>query len=366
MNKRFITLTVAILLGSSQAYCWGDLGHSIVGRIAEENMTVRARDFVRGVLGVEPLGTAAVWPDHVRDDERFGHRNGTPQATDADIHDFASYHFCEIPTGFTYVTKPKKEVKDCHGAIINAVNLLKSPPAKTPREVKMIALRYLIHVVGDIHQPLHIGNGFDRGGNTCKVHWLSANNISNLHTVWDDNLVEYLGFTYGNPAAVPPSRGAVYMNDFITNMKRVRPEMFTAAAKARYATGGLNKWLQESVLLRESRVYPDTPAQMAGVKKGEEPMHRPYCAWFADQDAGVLGNGSPDPSKISTSVMPILDEQSYARPNAKIVETQLLVAGLRLAAILDRIAVDAAPQPGLDDSMQDRILQMVQDAFRTK
>jgi hypothetical protein len=159
----------------------------------------------------------------------------------------------------------------------------------------------------------------------------------------DDDLVQYLGSTYGNSATVPPTRGAIYMGDFVKAMKQVRPEMFTAAAKDKYATGGLNQWLQQSSALRDGFVYPDGRTQMASVKKGEELMHRTYCAWYANQDSGVLGKQSPEPAHISASAMPLLDEESYAKPNAKIVETQMLIAGVRLAAILDRIAMDASP-----------------------
>lgn len=371
MNKVLKCLPLGMLFTVSQvtasrAFAWADLGHSIVGAVAEENLTPKAKDFVRGVLGVEPLATAAVWPDHVRDDERFGHKAATPEAADEDIHDFGNFHFCEIPTGFTYETKPKKDIKDCNGAIKNAVELLKNPLTQTPREAKMIALRYLVHVVGDVHQPLHVGNGFDRGGNACMVHWRSSQNTTNLHAVWDDGLVQFLGTTYADPSTVPPIRSAVYMGDFLKSMKRLRPEMFTAGAKAQAAAGGLNAWLAESQALREAGLYPDNKDQMKNVPKGEEPKHRPYCSWFSDQDRGTLGAGSPVPGAIRSDVMPLLDD-AYAKANAKIVETQLLKAGLRLAAMLDDIAATAtAPQATLDQAKQEAVIKMVQDSFRNE
>lgn len=150
-------------------------------------------------------------------------------------------------------------------------------------------------------------------------------------------------------------------------LKRVRAEMFTAQAKEAAARGGLNSWLQESQTLRESGLYPDNKETMKSVPKGEEPKHRAYCSWFTDQDRGTLGAGSPQPGAISSDVMPLLDENTYAKPYAKVVETQLLQAGLRLAATLDEVARTAVqPQSRLTTDTQEKVIKMVQDSFRNK
>ena len=135
----------------SRAYAWGDLGHEVVGDIAEQLIEPQTKSYVRGILGVEPFVAAATWPDHVRDDDRFGHTDYDPEKHDHDDHDFAPFHICEIPTGYTFENNPMQTAKNCYGAAVHSVEILKN--ASASREEKMIALRYLIHVMGDISVP---------------------------------------------------------------------------------------------------------------------------------------------------------------------------------------------------------------------
>ena len=364
------TLLLLLTMSASvQAWGWADTGHAIVGYIAEDQIKPQTKDFVRGVLGVEPLSVAAIFPDHVKDDQRFAHKESDPNKRAADNHDFGSYHFCEIPTGYNYDNRPNKAVKDCFGAITKSIELLKDTSERFSREEKMLALRYLVHVMGDVHMPLHVGNGFDLGGNACQIHWKEASNTVNLHAFWDDQMVQVLGQTYADPKATPARRAAIYAPDFVANMKRSHPEMFNEKAKQQAYQGELKTWLMETQALREGGLYPDDPEKMKSVAKGEEHKFRPYCAWYTDQDRNVLGEGSPQPGKIPSDAMPILTEEQYGRPNAKIVETQLMKAGLRLAATLDEIAdaaIASGKSPALGGEMEEKILKSVQDMFRNK
>jgi hypothetical protein len=353
---------MGLVLTAPQAFGWSDMGHSIVGEIAEQNIRPQTKDFVRGVLGIEPLAVAATWPDHVRDDGRFGHKDADPDKRDADIHDFANYHFCEIPSGFTYDTKPNKDVKDCYGAITKSTQLLKDTSGQVSREQKMIALRYLVHVMGDVHQPLHVGTGYDIGGNSCQIRW--RNNQTNLHSFWDDGIVQYLGETY----ATTGGHKAMWYPDYVSNMKRLYPDQFTDLGKQSAYKGDLKQWLLESQQIRDGGVYPDAPGQMQNVKKGEEYKNRPYCFWFSDQTHNVIGQGSALPGKIPINVIPVLDEDTYVKPYAKVAEAQLIKAGLRLAATLDEIAQvvaqSAKPDAVIDNTLQEAVVKSIQDAFR--
>src|SRR5690606_5825151 len=160
---------IMAMAASSSVWAWGDLGHETTGEIAEQIIAkdAKTKNAVQAILGVEPLAKAAIFPDHVRDDGRF--------------NDFAPYHYVTIfRDSQTYTEK-------------NALTILKKYPdiltnRKYPREAKMIALRYLVHVVGDIHQPLHVGNEFDLGGNACQVKWQPSDDNGavrvNLHSAW--------------------------------------------------------------------------------------------------------------------------------------------------------------------------------------
>lgn len=348
------------LFAGTQAHAWGDLGHSIVGAVAEQTMKPETKDYIRGILGVEPLAVAAIFPDHVRDDERFGHKDSDVSKRAADDHDFGDYHFCEIPTGFTYDSKPGKDPKDCFGAIQGSIAILKDGAA--PRAEKQLALRYLAHVIGDIMQPLHVGNGFDLGGNACQVTIQESPNRNpvraNLHSFWDEGIVTFLGTTYADPDQ--KIGNAKYLNQYMSAFQRLRPEMLTAQAKAQYGTGTPKDWMLESQAIRENGLYPDAPGSMAGVPKGEEAKHRPYCNWFEDQAASKLGPGS----QIDKTKIPVID-LAYEKKFAPVVETQLLKGGLRLATVLDEIAAAQPKAPKMTDSMQEKVLADVQAMFRS-
>lgn len=366
MKNLLLTVTLSVFLASPQAFSWSDMGHQIVGAIAEETIEPQTKDFVRGILGVEALSVAAIWPDHERDDSRFGHKEADPDKRDADNHDFASYHFCEIPTGYNYQNKPNKDVKDCHGAITNAVKILKDTSDSTSREEKMIALRYLVHVVGDVHQPLHVGNGHDLGANACQIQWKksAAHPIRlNLHSFWDNDMVQYVGQSFAKDPGNPSKRPALYLGDYMTNMKRIYPQWFGENGKQLYGKADLDQWLLESQQIRESGLYPDNLTQVPPSKPGEEYKNRPYCDWYVDQDRGIKGPGSKiDPTKI-----PVLDPK-YAEQFRETVQMQLLKGGLRLAATLDQIAKEVAnsgkPYHSIDDGTQEMILKKIQDSFR--
>jgi hypothetical protein len=340
----FITFT------SHHVFAWGDMGHKITAAIAEQTVSAKTKDFIRGILGVEPFANAAVWPDLSRDDARFAKRNGGN-------NDFGPYHFCEIPTGHDYKSNPHKSEKDAYGAIVNSQKIL---TGKYSREEKILALRYLIHVVGDVHQPLHVGNGFDLGANACQIKW--RNSQMNLHSFWDDEMVRHVGYTYAKETV--NKKPAKYLNDYLNVLKKKYPESFTLAAKEKQSTGsaGVEKWLMESQNIRESGVYPDNPDTMKDVKKGEEHKYRPYCDWFIDQEKGVKAPGS----KIDFNKLPTLDAANYADKFVPVIEGQWLKGGLRLAKVLDEIA-DAALKAGadsIDESKEAEIIKNVQDALK--
>ena len=364
--KHLVTFS-AVLLGCStlltgaQAHAWGDLGHSIVGAVAEETMEPKTKDYLRGIMGVEPLEVSAVFPDHVRDDDRFGHKDADPLKRGADNHDFGDYHFCEIPTGQTYDTRVVKPAKDCLGAIQGSINVLND--VKAPREEKQLAIRYLAHVLGDITQPLHVGNGFDLGGNACQINIQESpdRNVghSNLHSFWDDAMVSFLGTTYADPTQ--KIGAAKYLNQYVSAFRRLHPELLTPQSKAKFAAGDTKAWLIEAQAIRESGVYPDAPGSMSGVAKGEEAKNRPYCLWYSDQTTSTVGAGSVvDKTKIPTI------DRAYELKWAPTVELQLIKGGLRLAAVLDQVA---AAQPGaakMTDAGQEKVLSDIQNAFRAK
>lgn len=321
-------ITTLCFVDTNDAFAWSEMGHKMVGAIAEDALTPKGKALVRGIIGIEPLAISAVWADEVRDDPRFSSQPRDLQDPEEAMHDFAPYHFCDIRPGEEYLKHPK--LRDCHAIMKFTKDLIKDP--RNLRETKMIALRYLIHVVGDIHQPLHVGNGFDRGGNACKVKWQRSPEgraiIVNFHSFWDGTIVDL----------TKESMGARYYNDFYKALKTKRPESFTKTAQDLYSikTSGPLDWLKEAQILRD-RIYPDEPGSMDGVPENERHTKRPYCLWYTDQTT----DKDPAPgSVIDLERLPLLTAASVQH-HQELVELQLIKAGLRLASMINEIAEEA-------------------------
>lgn len=107
------------------------------------------------------------------------------------------WHWVTVPDGMTYIeTTPPKE-GDAYTALMNFKKILKDESSSLAD--KQLALKFTIHLIGDLHQPLHTGNGNDRGGNDVKVKWFGKN--TNLHRIWDSEIIEGQGLSYSEKAA---------------------------------------------------------------------------------------------------------------------------------------------------------------------
>lgn len=157
---------------------WGQNGHRIVGDIAADYLTPEAREEIDRVLGHESMAIASTWMDKIKSDPAYDH-----------THD---WHWVTIPDGKTYEETEKNPNGDLINSIRTFVEELKSGSLSAKEEKKK--LRMLIHLVGDIHQPLHVGNGEDRGGNETEVEWFYED--SNIHRVWDSEMIDDTQLSY--------------------------------------------------------------------------------------------------------------------------------------------------------------------------
>ncbi len=137
-----------------------------------------------GILGRETLSRVSTWPDEIRSDpeERFKHT--------------LAWHFIDIPDGETVSTARRSPHGDALSALERMEKTLRSPSASRG---KRYALSFLVHLVADIHQPLHVGNTRDRGGNLCFVRYFGER--TNLHAVWDTGLIDRLNLSYTDTRA---------------------------------------------------------------------------------------------------------------------------------------------------------------------
>ena len=173
------TLALALLIPAALASApaatgvrWWDLGHRIVARLAESRLTPHTREAVRDILDGQSLADASVWADNIRQYR----------------HDADRLHYVNIPLADTRY-KPGRHCPGGH-CIIAAIEQerhLLADPAASP-EARAEALRFLIHFMGDLHQPLHVADNGDRGGNQRAVIFLG--HATDLHKVWDGEMID--------------------------------------------------------------------------------------------------------------------------------------------------------------------------------
>ena len=182
-NKLAQILLVAILyVIPSGTYAWGTIGHRVVGEIAESYLTPKARLAVQKILGTESIAMASTWADFIRSDSAYKYLN--------------SWHYIDFKEGLSESEFKAYLAADSATDAYTKLNfLIKQLKNKQLDAVKKkLYVRLLIHIVGDIHQPLHTGRPEDLGGNKIKLSWF--NQPTNLHAVWDEKLIDNQQLSY--------------------------------------------------------------------------------------------------------------------------------------------------------------------------
>ena len=254
--KRYIIIVVA-LLSYLPSFGWGQKGHDVVAYIAECNLTPKVYQKVVKALGGHSLVYYANWLDNASYSDQYRYTK--------------SWHYANVDEGYTYDTMTKNEKGDVVTAINELTAELKS--GKLTPEQESIRLRMLIHLVGDIHCPMHAGRLSDRGGNEVIVKFF--NKDTKLHSLWDTALVE-----------------AAHKWSY-TEWEQQLNRYCTAERKAELSRGTATDWLNESHAIA-TEIYKATPEK----------------------------------SKVS---------YDYIAYYAPVIEKQLLSGGLRLAKILNEL-----------------------------
>lgn len=275
-------LSVCLLLAPQAALAWGFAGHEVVAAIARNYLTPEVRQRVDQLLAADTdsltshdMASEATWADRYRG-------AGHPET--------ASWHFVDIeldhpdlaaacygfPTPASAASAGPKD--DCVVDKITEFSAEMRSPTTAPAE-RLLALKYLLHFVGDVHQPLHAADNHDRGGN-CVLLALSGPRSTNLHSYWDTTVVQALG---DDPNALAQTLIA----------------QITPAQKVAWEKGDAKAWAMESYEIAKQSVYA------IGSKPG------------CDRDRPPLS-------------LP----NSYATMARSVAALQLEKAGVRLAAIL--------------------------------
>ncbi|MFO7846159.1 MAG: S1/P1 nuclease [Balneolaceae bacterium] len=163
---------------NSEQNRWGQIGHYVTGHVAENHITEKTAAEIERVIGKETLAEASVWMDDIRSDSEYDYTN--------------TWHWVTIPDGMRYEDTEKNPDGDLLGHLESMIEELKEGGLTEKEEHDK--LKMVIHMVGDIHQPLHVGTGNDMGGNQVRVQWMGDN--SNLHRVWDSDMINSRQMSY--------------------------------------------------------------------------------------------------------------------------------------------------------------------------
>ena len=277
MLRRLVLIACVILgnlVGSLPAFAWSGDAHQLVADLAYERLTPAARSEVDRLIAtqsanvegcvIENFARASTWPDCVR------RRSGYTQT--------APYHYINIPiTGSTTVQDDCQEVGCIREAIGRYERTLANRRA-SDRE-RLEALAFLSHLIADLHQPLHVSNNCDRGGNTIDVI-LPTGATPDLHEAWDDHLAR---------------------NAMRGRGRRAIAVLATQNA-ARWSGGDLETWALEGNEIARRFAYGTLPVRL---RCGETPQ------------------------------APLVISDAYVRQSAPVIRQQLGRASVRLARMLN-------------------------------
>jgi hypothetical protein len=176
--KRNAACLSMLLVTCAQVFAWGPTGHRAAGLIAEQYLTPKAKKRVTAILQQESVALAGTWMDEIRSDSAYHYTN--------------DWHWTTVPDGMKYADV---EVNPDGKVVMMIEKIVKDlQTAKLSLHQEQEYLKFLIHLVEDIHQPLHVGRPGDRGGNDVKVKWFR--NDSNLHRVWDSDMIDETRLSY--------------------------------------------------------------------------------------------------------------------------------------------------------------------------
>ena len=166
-----------------QTMAWGMLGHRVVGQIADSYLTKKARKNIEQILGNESLAMASTWADFIKSDPAYNY--------------LSPWHYIDFDKAYNLeemqVFLKQDTAVDAYTKLNLIIAQLKNKNLEP--EKKRMYLRLLIHIVGDVHQPMHTAHTTDKGGNGIKLFWF--NKPTNLHAVWDGDMIddEQLSYT---------------------------------------------------------------------------------------------------------------------------------------------------------------------------
>lgn len=173
-----IVITLLVLMQSASVYAWGPMGHDVVAAIAEQHLTKKAKKNIDKLLGGKSIVYYASWMDNIQN---------SPYWKDG-YNKTKTWHYANVDEGLTYQTMQKNKDGDVVSGLEFLTGELTTRYDELTDSMRVDYLKMIVHMVGDLHCPMHAGRLSDRGGNKTKVKWFGQQ--TNIHSVWDSKMIE--------------------------------------------------------------------------------------------------------------------------------------------------------------------------------
>lgn len=204
-----LSVVMMFMCQSQYVLSWGKTGHRVVGELAYQKLSAKVQKKVKAILGFESMAEASLWPDRIKSDPKLRRK-------------YSKMHYLSVPKK----KKWKNISYDKKDNILKSLAMFEKElkSKKTSPGDQKIALRFLIHLMGDLHQPLHLGFKKDEGGNKIKLKWFGKK--TNFHAVWDEHLIDMEKLSY---------------TEYTKKLSLQNPKVL-----AKYRNGNYLSWAKES------------------------------------------------------------------------------------------------------------------------
>lgn len=222
MKKLIRCLMAAIFaMAPVAASAWGDTGHNVTAEIARRHLTGPTAAAIDSIFDGRSIVYWAKWLDFASYTPEYAYTK--------------TWHYRDVDADKTYFTQPEDPDGDAIKALRAQIAILSD--STSSKDDKALALKILVHVAGDIHQPMHMGHATDLGGNTVKVKFRRRE--TNLHSLWD--------------TALPDAIHKWTFTEWADELDRLRPE-----DELLVISGNLDDWGQQTVAIA-AKIYEAFP-----------------------------------------------------------------------------------------------------------
>lgn len=182
MKQVCLLFFLAVQLSFGNDMFWAKTGHRVIGDVAQEYISGKTKRALKDLLNGESLASVANFADEIKADRSFSK--------------FGAWHYVNFPADKKYTDVTPSKYGDLVAGINHCMSVVKNE--NNTRADRIFYLKLLVHLIGDLHQPMHVSKAEDKGGNDIQVQWFGSG--TNLHRVWDSNMINSYGLSYSELA----------------------------------------------------------------------------------------------------------------------------------------------------------------------